>query len=413
MKTMRITFNHTPIKYNNYKVHNGMSSQSPILLNDKPSFKSTVTDIMEDIMEEKYTCIAKKYMYVKNPDALIEKELNMFESLSGGVGKVLSIIKFLREENEFKTQHLSSLEKKINVKINRTKEIEKEEKEIIDKIAKIQIVKALDRIKLAKILCQEKRKKQVFSELDNKYIALFKMENKIFPNAIMIKGVDEKEEQNAVINYLRNNNCDVYRLDFNMIPLDKVQKDILQCAKNIKENKKHSIIAIDNFDKYTIYNDENFNFINNLKRFLSSCNANYDTTILVFESNPEKLDENIIGKHRFQKEIDVRHINSANLCEFVPIYDGYTMIYDDKEDTKVDLYLGNYGYNDKVLWVDTNNSTKIQVVIKNIDKIKKINKFNNVKFIQCIKPDNLMNLNEFYETNKYTTDYQTIYEKTL
>lgn len=373
-----------------------------------PSFKSGNDDYSSEIIN-----LAKKYQYVKDPRTYILEEISGYEYINGGVEKVLKYIQQLKDNQTANSKKLSEIEDKIKQQENRGREILKQDAEMLKKISKIQIKNVIDKIKLQKILLCEKRKQQVCSELKTKFLNLFELENKIFPNGIMIKGMDDKSEQNDIINFLRNNNCNVLRLDFEKIPLKKANKEVANCRNSIKNSAKHSILAIDNFDKYMVYNDENSNFINNMKSTLVTCAKDYNMTILVFESHPEKLDENIIGRHRFQKVIDVSELNTNNLCEFIPIYDGFRMLFDDNEKTAVDLYLGNFGYNQNILWADSSDEKKIRAVIDRIDRIKKINKFMNIKYIQFPQPESFENLEDCYQTNNYSKDYKRIYEKRL
>ena len=373
-----------------------------------PSFKSDNDNYSSEII-----LLAQKYKYVKNPKPYITEEISIYEFVNGGVKKVLNYIQKLKDDDSSKSKKLTEIENDIKLEDSRAREIQTQDAEMLEKIAKVQIENVMDKIKLQKILIEEKRKKQVCDELQQKYIDLFKLDKKIFPNGIMIKGIDEKFEQDMIIDFLRKNNCQVLRLDFEKILLKNANKEVANCRNSIKNSGQHSILAIDNFAKYMVYNDENSNFINNMKSTLVTCANDYNMTILVFESNPEKLDENIIGRHRFQNVIDVSEINTNNLCEFMPIYDGFRMVYDDNEESTVDLYLGDLGYNKDILWVDSTDENKIQTAIDRIDKIKSINKFKSVKYIQCEQQKQFENLKGFYKINKYSKNLNQIYEKKI
>ncbi len=380
-------------------------NQQPFL---SPSFKSG-----NDVYSCEIINLAKKYQYVKNPRTYIVEEISGYEYINGGVEKVLRYIQDLKDNQTANSKKLAEIENNIKLKECRGKEIQKQNAEMLEKIAKIQIKNVKDKIKLQKILLCEKRKRQVYSELKAKFLDLYELENKIFPNGIMIKGMDEESEQDDIIKFLRNNNCNVLRLDFDKIPLKNANKEVACCRNCIKNSGKHSILTIDNFAKYMVYNDENSNFINNMKSTLVTCAKDYNMTVLVFESHPEKLDENIIGRHRFQKVIDVSELNTNNLCEFIPIHDGFRMLFDDNEEAAVDLYLGNFGSNQDVLWVDSSDEKKILAVIDRIDKIKKINKFMNTRYIQFPQPKSFEKLDGCYKTYNYSKDSKRIYEKRL
>ena len=122
---------------------------------------------------------------------------------------------------------------------------------------------------------------------------------------------------------------------------------------------------------------------------------------------------NRVGTGPCEKVIDVSELNTNNLCEFIPIHDGFRMLFDDNEEAAVDLYLGNFGSNQDVLWVDSSDEKKILAVIDRIDKIKKINKFMNTRYIQFPQPKSFEKLDGCYKTYNYSKDSKRIYEKRL
>lgn len=373
-----------------------------------PSFKSDNDTYSNEVIN-----LARKYQYVINPRTYITDEISTYEYMRNGVENVIKYIHELNNKEKIKKEKLANIDAEIKLKDLHTKELEQQDAEMLEKIAKIQIENVIDRIKLQKVLISQKRKQKVCSELKKQYIDLFELDNRIFPNGIMIKGMDDKAEQDFVINFLKSNGCKVLRLDFEKIPLKNAVSEISNCKKNIKNGNQHSVLAVDNFAKYMIYNDENYDFISKMKGLLSSCAKDSNMTFLVFESKPLRLDKNIISGHRFQKVIDVTTYKTDNFCEFMPIHDGLRMVTNDSKEDIVDLYLGNFGYNKKVLWVDSTNPQKIQSVIDRIDKIKKTDKFKNIKYIQCKQPDSLENLVDFYPLKTCSTDFKRIYEKRI
>ena len=248
------------------------------------------------------------------------------------------IIKKLKTTYANKDKKIQALETNIN-KANSDNETELAKHiKLSREIDKENDSRDAERIQVNKLLVKELRKKQIFKELYYKYIKLNELDEKNYPHGIMILGLDDKDAQKDVINYLKNNDCNVVQIDFNKIPLRTVNKEFLTHLKRNKQSDEHSIIYIDNFDRYTVPTDENFNIISKLKSTVCTCSDEYNTTVLVFESNPERLDENIIGGHRFKKKIDVRNIKGAEFIAFVPKYDGYTMHFGADENDTVDLY---------------------------------------------------------------------------
>ena len=375
------------------------------------SFKGE-NDSLESI-ERGYTPteieLAGKFLCMKSIDKYIQDNMSSVW-LIDTVDNALELLGKYRAYEITQAKKLKDFSEQVNNLGRKQTQIINRNKEIYGELEKVGIQNAIDKIKLNKILTQEKRKRQVFQELNEKYIALQKLEQKSFPNAIMIKGMDNKEEQKEVIEYLKKNNCEVYILNFDHIPCEIAHKEISACVKKIKNSGNHSIIVIENFDKYTIPVEENFSFINKLKGFLCACSKKDNTTILVFESNEERLDENIIGKHRFQKEIDVRNYKTDDFCEFTPKYDGYTLIYDDNEDSQVDLYLANYGTKKSTLWIDSDDSKKITAALNRVDKIKKLPPFKEILFAQFPEPDSTISGYKYYPQNHLTNDYKNIFE---
>ena len=346
---------------------------------------------------------ARKYQHLKNPYPQVLEKVYFNEEKAQ---RVLELIAKYREENKNTVRNINNSNTKINHITTKINELTKEEIELLKQIEQERLAKAIDRLKLARILTEEKRKNKACLELDEKFINLYKLEKKQFPNAIMIMGVDNPDYQTQIVRHLQNQNCDVQLIDFDKVSIDKVNKELSDNAKSAKNSGKHPIIYIKNFDKYTVPSAENFDFISKMKGFLSACSKKFDTTVLVFESNPKRLDENVIGKHRFQRVIDVTKIKEGEISEFLPKYDGYTYVYDIDDNAAVDLYLGNFGYNDKVLWAETVEPEKIRKIIENIGEIKKVARFKDVKYIQTPAEG----VEGFNSTYGKTADHKTIYE---
>lgn len=385
--------------YNNYRPY-GTAYRS------KPSFRG-------EECEEGYgpyvVSMAKKYLYVKDNSTWIWKEVYEDDDMGFTYNDIIALIKKLKTTYANKDKKIQALETNIN-KANSDNETELAKHiKLSREIDKENDSRDAERIQVNKLLVKELRKKQIFKELYYKYIKLNELDEKNYPHGIMILGLDDKDAQKDVINYLKNNDCNVVQIDFNKIPLRTVNKEFLTHLKRNKQSDEHSIIYIDNFDKYTVPTDENFNIISKLKSTLCTCSDEYNTTVLVFESNPERLDENIIGGHRFKKKIDVRNIKGAEFIAFVPKYDGYTMHFGADENDNVDLYLGSFGSNFNTLWIDTSSTEKIKKVLQNIDKIKSKELFKNIEYAEMPKPDDVKSIPNLIPLERKTKDFKTIY----
>lgn len=356
--------------------------------------------------------VAKKYMYVKDNLPLIIEELygdnNYY--LSTSLSEVLELIEKLKAEYSSKDTKIKNLQQKLQSSEYASYAEVQKHKELSRKLDEANDKRDFERVKINKILLKEKRKNKVCTELKDNYIQLRKLEEKKYPNAIMVSGIDDAEMQESIINYIKGENCKVYSLDFDKISLDNANKEIIATTKYIKQTGENSLLFIRNFRKYTTPTEENERFINKLKGFMCKCAKEFNTTLLVFESHPEQLDENIIGGHRFDKKIDVSDIKGAALTAFIRKNDGYSMIYGPEDDDQVDLYLGNFSTNPEVLWIDSKSSKKINQVLNKIDKIKSKELFKYIKYIEFAQPDSDEKIkNTYSKTYRKTNDFEDIF----
>lgn len=343
------------------------------------AFKSEYSDLIDEI--------AKKCQYLKDPDDMIYEELNKHYfswDINGGMTwDVQRRIDELRYEREMREARLRNMDTVISAKDREIRNEATTHGQLTNEITETQRKNAIAKIKMSKIVASYDRVQEVNNQLEDKYINLFKIDgDKKFPNAIMISGLKDEDEKEEVLDNLIKSGCKVLKTDFANIPLKNIAEEINGLASRIKKSGEHSILYIDNFDKYTTPEEVNQPFISKFKGFLCSCSKRCDTTVLVFENNPKRLDENIIGGHRFEKKIDVSNIKEEVPSVFVPKFDGYTFVYDTDEDSQVDLYLGDAGKNPALLWADTTSYDKIKVVLKRLDEIKAQDKFKYTKYLQ-------------------------------
>lgn len=355
--------------------------QPQIQSNNKKNiaFKSEYSDLIDEI--------AKKCQYLKNPYDMIYEELNKHYfswDINGGMTwDVQRRIEELRYEREMRDARLRNMDTVIGAKDREIRNETTTHRQLTNEITETQRQNAVEKIKMSRIVASYNRVEEVRKQLEDKYVSLFKFEgDKKFPNAIMISGLKNDDEKEQILNFLTKNNCRMIKTDFSKIPLSGVTKEINGLAGKIKKSGEHSILYIDNFDKYTVPTEENMDFISKFKGFLCSCAKRCDTTVLVFENDPKRLDENIIGGHRFEKKIDVSEIKEDVPSVFIPKFDGYTFVYDTDEDSRVDLYLGDAGKNPALLWADTTSYDKVKVVLDRLDEVKAQDKFKYTKYLQ-------------------------------
>lgn len=391
--------------YNNYRTYGTATRQK------QPSFRG---EECEKAYSPYVIAMAKKYIYVKNNPDLIWNEVDNNNDdydydTYDKYNEIIALIEKLKIAYASKDKKIQTLDTNIN-RINKENELELAKHiKLSREIDKENDSRDSERVQINKLLVKERRKKHICQELNSKYIKLNELEEKSYPHGIMILGLDDKDAQKDVINYLKDNGCKILQIDFNKIPLRAVNKEFLTHLKKIKQSGEHSIIYIENFDKYTLPTEENFNIISKLKSTLCTCADEYNTTVLVFESHPERLDENIIGGHRFKKKIDARNIKGEEFIAFVPKYDGYTMHFGADENDQVDLYLGSFGHNFNKLWIDTSSPEKIKKVLENIDKIKSKELFKHIEYAEMPEPDDINAIPDIIPLERKTKDFKTIY----
>ena len=125
------------------------------------------------------------------------------------------------------------------------------------------------------------------------------------------------------------------------------------------------------YSKPDINNDE---IIPKLKALLSNCSSQRKCTIFINYDKPKELSPEITADHRFDK-IDVTDIKYKYKPKFKPYYKDYKMKYGITNDDVVELFCGNWGYNDKVLWINSRRTKDINAVLDNIIAIKELKKF--------------------------------------
>lgn len=87
----------------------------------------------------------------------------------------------------------------------------------------------------------------------------------------------------------------------------------------------------------------------------------------------------------------------------------YKLGYGNQKEDSVNLYLGNFGTNPKVLWVDSTNPEKIEVVKFLIKELKILPQFRSVERLEFSQPAESLNIKNAVKTDRLTLDYRPIY----
>ena len=243
--------------------------------------------------------IAKKYMYVKNPENAIREEIADGPK-HAVLSDILKYIKILLKQEDDKILKLSGIDSKIKNENNKVNSLNETRYSLVDEIEKEKSIVESRRSKLAKILIREKQRTYLISKLKEKYLNLHKLDEKIYPGGIMIKNANNVTLRRSIISYLKKYDPNFMYINFDDIKLKNLINVINKCKDKAKNTNGHSILCIDNFRKYAIPSEENFKIINNLKGFISDCANGHKLTVLIFESHPEELEKAIVKGHRFE-----------------------------------------------------------------------------------------------------------------
>ena len=399
--------NNVPQKRNAQVNFKGESNEINIELLIALAFKKFF-EKCEDAMIDR---VARRYMFVKNYEDLLLKEFPDDYEYRQELSRRIK-----RMESEFKDKDI-----KINGLVNKIDDlgaeienINTENSGIKESINNTNLKNSFENQRAKIVLRDVQRQKKIYDALDEQYLALSRLENKVYPNGIMIKGTQSQEEIEKTLKYLQDKGCLLLRTSFSKNDQKQAAKEMVGLLKRIREGDKHGILYIEDFREHTVPSEKNRRFIDKLKAHLCSCSKDSNATILIFENNPQDIDEILLKEHRFGTKIDVSDIKHVFEPGFVPKKDGYTFYYGQNENDTVDLYLGNFGHNREILWVDEPDQDKALKVLENIDLVKSQEKFKDIKYLQMRKPVKVYKIYEdFYTLNHKTADYHPIIEKKL
>lgn len=375
---------------------------------------------------------AKKYQYVDDYYNLLfgkflDEESGFFTSFDTAFDRAMTrmkpieeLVEYFQAINKQKDEELEKISKDLSDLKTKQQDLDND----IDAIAKdLDNEKRLAQKKKEEVesyLGMQKRSKKVKEILNEKFIKLAKAENiggvnqsKItFPNGILISGLDEESMANVVSYCADQSDMGLKIIDFKKVEPKNVINVLAKTTKETKFSGRRNIIYIKNFDIYSKPDINNDEIIPKLKALLSNCSSQRKCTIFINYDKPKELSPEITADHRFDK-IDVTDIKYKYKPKFKPYYKDYKMKYGITNDDVVELFCGNWGYNDKVLWINSRRTKDINAVLDNIIAIKELKKFKNVEKLQCPEPEELHLLTGFKNTYGRTDGYRYIYEKKL
>lgn len=295
----------------------------------------------------------------------------------------------------------------------------------------------LENLALEKLKKEEEAKKTlqsafVKSQLIKEFLSFFNSEDKAkaasIPNAIMIEGKDINESKESIkwlvsranANYLKINRQTGMSDEDYLATIDSILEE---CKENHEKTKKRTLLYVEDFDSLI----QKGNAVGDIKDLLPTLNDEYKTTLIFSTPDSKNLDPITLQDHRVNLKIKIKDKISAD--DFVKLQldflranitkigktDGYKFNYIPGTDKNVDLYLGCFGCNDKILWLEHKSVEDIEYAVKFVDAIKRIKCFKNIEKIQCSAPSDMTKARElgFYLLSALTKDMKAIIEKRL
>ncbi len=309
--------------------------------------------------------------------------------------------------------------------------------ELFNKLKKLINYLYLENLALEKLKKEEEAKKTlqsafVKSQLIKEFLSFFNSEDiakaSSIPNAIMIEGKDIKENQESITWLVSRANANYLKITRNPGISDEdylatIDSVLDECRENYEKSKKRSLLYIEDFDSLI----QKGNAVGDIKDLLPTLNSEYKTTLVFSTTDSKKLDPITLQDHRVNLKIKIKDKISAD--DFVKLQldflranitkigktDGYKFNYIPGTDKNVDLYLGCFGCNDKILWLEHKSVEDIEYAVKFVDAIKRIKCFKNIEKIQCSAPSDMTKARElgFYIISALTKDMKAIIEKRL
>lgn len=116
-----------------------------------------------------------------------------------------------------------------------------------------------------------------------------------------------------------------------------------------------------------------------------------------------------INDSDIKKDLEPEMVEYINARTYKLSNGRYKLGYGNQKEDSVNLYLGNFGTNPKVLWVDSTNPEKIEVVKFLIKELKKMPQFRSVERLEFSQPAESLNIKNAVKTDRLTLDYRPIY----
>ena len=239
-----------------------------------------------------------------------------------------------------------------------------------------------------------------------------------FADGYVIKGLSKSEQQYIFYSIMTREDEIIECIDFANFKKPKEAIKAIETVKNkMKNSKKPGILLFRNFDRCNINQDKDFGALYRyMQKLLSSAKEQKIINLFIANDVPKaKIPDNeIIVSVNPLRELKTTDNPFKTNARFFKINCGINYRYDKSPRDSVNLYLGDCGKNKNILWVDTGNAKKVNIVMKSIELIKQLPIFREVKKVQCPKSEEGTLPKGFRKLIfRKTANGQRIFEKTL
>lgn len=381
--------------------------------------------------------LAKKYLNSSNFDTPLRDEIwnaksgwdrfwgNYIEDTKFTFNEVKRLIKDLKEEMAAKAREIQLLQERTAQKqaeINALKQRQEEEKCLL---YGQQILNKRQRIHLDKLKNEEEKRTYIQKTLNDRVLMPLKAEREMSAgersidlnalNGIIFKNFSAKDYNETLKWLTEQSGCEIVSLDFSKLSLKDAFGALLNVFKHASGKKDRTFVRVDNLENHLVSNSiSQKKAIGKFKHLLQKCSEQYKSILLVNTKNENVLMQESGAPQRFGVKLDISKYNNDNSeITFVPIYDGYKMKRGEHDTSPLQLYLGSYGTKKDVLWVASQTPEEIENVLVNLDKIRALEFFKDVKKVQHPIYDTDRTLTGFYKTSGKMWNGQPIYELEL
>ncbi len=381
--------------------------------------------------------LAKKYLNSCNFDTSLRDEIwkaksgwdrfwgNYLEDTNFTFNEVKRLIKDLKEEMAAKAREGELLRKRTvqkQAEINALKQ-EQEKKKCL--LYGQQILNKRQQIHLNKLTNEKEKRAYIQKTLNDRVLMPLKAEREMNKgersidlnalNGIIFKNFNDKDYNETLKWLTKQSGCEIVNLDFGKLSLKDAFGSLLNIFKQASEKKDRTFVRVDNLEKHLVSNSiSQKKAIGKFKHLLQKCSEQYKSILLVNTKNENVLMQESGAPQRFGVKLDISKYNCNNSeITFAPIQDGYNMKHGKQDTRPLKLYLGSYGTKKDILWIESQTPEEIEDVLVNLDKIRALEFFKDVKRVQYPIYDTDQALTGFYKTSGKMWNGQPIYELEL